>query len=272
MKSSTVSLNRFIRGFIKALGVESPATTHSEKFISGIGVFLSMSGCYLITQNVLSPESTQLFVASMAASAVLLFAVPHGALSQPWPLIMGHVISAIIGISCYQYLGNTVISASLAAGVSVLLMYYLGCLHPPGGATAFFVVSSGADVHALGFELIWMVILANVACLLIVAIAYNALFHWRRYPAHLFHSATSKKTQPSTFSIGPDDITAALQQTNSFIDVTPDDLLTLFEQASEHAEATRIARLKEKKHRKRLALMRLLKKQKKQKKLKKSSV
>ena len=34
-------------------------------------------------------------------SAVLLFAVPHGQLSQPWALIGGHLISAAIGVTCF---------------------------------------------------------------------------------------------------------------------------------------------------------------------------
>jgi CBS-domain-containing membrane protein len=139
-------------------------------------------------------------------------------------------------------------------------MYYLGCLHPPGGATAFFVVTSGADVHSLGFDFVWLVIMTNVACLLIVAIFYNALFHWRQYPIHLFHPREVKKGIPSAFNISPEDIKAALQKTNSFIDVTPDDLLTLFEQASEHAEKTRSARINEKKLKKLVSLEKIFKK------------
>lgn len=264
MLAVSKSLKRFYSELIKTLGVESPSTSHSEKFISAIGAFISMVGCYFITQSHLSSESAHVFVASMAASAVLLFAVPHGALSQPWPLVMGHFLSAAIGITCYKYLGNTLVSASFAVSLSVLLMYYLGCLHPPGGATAFFAVTSGADVHSLGFDFIWLVIMTNVACLLVVAIIYNSLFHWRRYPIHLFQPNEVKKGIPSSFNISPEDIKAALQKTNSFIDVTPDDLLTIFEQASEHATETRRARLNEKKLNKMVTLEKIFKKRSKE--------
>ena len=239
MKQVSTSIYRFIKEGIKSLGIENNTTSHSEKYISAIGVFISMAGCYLITQHSLSDESTHLFVASTAASAVLLFAVPHGALSQPWPLIMGNLLSAVIGVACYKFLGNTLISACLAVSISVLAMYYLGCLHPPGGATAFFAVTSGADVHALGFDFVWLVIAANIACLFVIAIAYNGLFHWRRYPAHLFRTSDSKKSNlnasPSNIRISEEDITAALQQTNSFVDVTPDELMAIFESASQYA-------------------------------------
>ena len=251
MKAIVEGLIRFFNELIKTLGIERNTLSHREKFISSIGVFISMAGCYFITQHSLSDESTHLFVASTAASAVLLFAVPHGALSQPWPLIMGNLLSAIIGVTCYKYLGNTLISACIAVSISVLVMYYLNCLHPPGGATAFFAVTSGADVHALGFEFVWLVIAVNIAFLLVIAIAYNGLFHWRRYPAHLFQGAEAKKIQPaaplffntdSTLTISAEDITVALQKSHSFVDATADDLIAIFESASQHAKTTKAAK------------------------------
>mgnify|MGYP005991142501 FL=1 len=185
-------MNQAIRECIKTLGVQKRTRSHHEIFIAAIGVFLSMAGCYMISQYSLSAASSQLFVASMAASAVLLFAIPHGPLSQPWPLIMGHLLPAVTGIACYQYLGNSLISACIAVSLSILLMFYFGCLHPPGGATAFFVVTLGNDVHVLGFDFVLLVIAANVACLLLIAVAYNGLFHWRRYPAHIFKQPVAK--------------------------------------------------------------------------------
>ena len=266
MKQTLAGIHRFIKECMKTLGVENNTTSHSEKYISAIGVFISMAGCYQITQYSLSAESTHLFVASMAASAVLLFAVPHGALSQPWPLIMGNILSAVIGVACYKFLGNTLISACVAVSVSVLVMYYLGCLHPPGGATAFFAVTSGADVHTLGFDFVWLVIAANIACLLVVAIVYNGFFHWRRYPAHLFQATDAKKDNASIASAGlasaeisEEDITVALQQTNSFIDVTPDDLMAIFESASLQAKSRQAAQaaLNNKKPAKKIAFRRM---------------
>lgn len=249
MSSILESLKRFLNEFFKTLGIGNNTTSHTEKYISAIGVFISMAGCYLITQHSLTAESTHLFVASMAASAVLLFAIPHGALSQPWPLVMGHILPAIIGVACYQYFGNTLVSACIAVSISVLAMHYLGCLHPPGGATAFFAVTSGADVHTLGFNFVWFVIAANLSCLLAVAIIYNGFFHWRRYPAHLFKMIDAKKTAVAginsteaapNFSLSEDDILAALQQTNTFVDVTSEELITIFESATEHAETVRL--------------------------------
>lgn len=229
-------MNQFIRVCIKTLGLEGNTTSHSEKYLSTIGAFIGMAGCYAITQYFVSPESSHLFMASMAASAVLLFAVPHGALSQPWPLIMGHTVSAIIGIYCYQSFDNTLFSTSLAVSLSVLIMYYLRCLHPPGAATAFFIVTSDAEVHTLGFDFIWLIIGANIFCLLIVAIVFNGFFHWRRYPVYLYQIQHPQRTNPTRLVFSQEDMAAALHHVNSFIDVTPEDLSTLFEYALQHAQ------------------------------------
>ncbi len=61
-------------------------------------------------------------------------------------------------------------------------MPYLRCLHPPGGATALTAVIGGPSVHALGFGHLLHPVLLNVIVLLGVAIVFNALFRWRRYP------------------------------------------------------------------------------------------
>ena len=55
-------------------------------------------------------------VPTMGASAVLLFAVPHSALGQLWNVIGGHLISAAIGIACYQWLPSNGIVASASLG------------------------------------------------------------------------------------------------------------------------------------------------------------
>jgi CBS-domain-containing membrane protein len=63
-----------------------------------------------------------------AASTVLLFAVPHSPMAQPWNLVIGHGISALAGW-CVAYLINDVVVASaIAVGVAILLMHLLNAL------------------------------------------------------------------------------------------------------------------------------------------------
>ena len=77
-----------------------------------------------------SPD-VPLLIAPMGASAVLLFAVPTSPLAQPWSIIGGNTIAALIGVTCAHYVGDPVLAAALAVGLAIAAMMALQCLHPP---------------------------------------------------------------------------------------------------------------------------------------------
>jgi CBS domain-containing membrane protein len=122
-------------------------------------------------------------VASMGASAVLLFAVPHGPLSQPWAVFGGHLVSAVIGVACVKLNVHHLLASALAVALAISAMHYMRCIHPPGGATALTAVAGGDAVHALGFNYVLTPVLLNVCVILLVAMVFNWPFPWRRYPA-----------------------------------------------------------------------------------------
>ncbi len=224
------------------LGIERNTTRHGEKWISGIGAALGMLAVAGATAWSLGGAVTPggvLVISSMGASAVLLFAVPHGALSQPWAVVGGHLISAAIGVTCQRLLPGHVWTAALAVGLAVGTMYYLRCIHPPGGATALTAVIGGPDIHALGYHYLLMPVLINVAAILAMAIVFNAVFAWRRYPAHLHRRRlVSRITQPAQrqFDLTQEDFSAAMEQLNSYVDITTENLTELLELAKQHAE------------------------------------
>ncbi len=232
------SLKQFFREFRALLGIEGNATSHGEKWISSVGALVGILTVYWATQWSLDTAGILLMVASMGASAVLLFAVPHGALSQPWAVIGGHMVSAFIGVTCQQLYPDQPLTPALAVGLSVGAMHYLRCIHPPGGATALAAVIGGPEIHAMGYGYLLTPILVNVVSILVVAVAFNGLFAWRRYPAHLVrrkHQTVAQKQTTSQLQLTPEDFAAALQQLNSYIDVTAEDLAELCELAADHA-------------------------------------
>lgn len=97
----------------------------------------------------------------MGASAVLVFAVPHGKLSQPWALFAGQLSSAFVGVSCYILVPNLFLAAGLAVGLAIGVMHVLRCIHPPGGATALVAVVGTSQIHTLGFEYLLTPVLLN---------------------------------------------------------------------------------------------------------------
>ena len=226
------------------IGFSANTTSHNEKIISALGGFFGIAGIMWVMQicvqaQLVSINTSLLIIASMGASAVLLFAVPHGALSQPWALIGGHLISAVIGVTCVKVLGHGPWVAALAVGSAIGVMYYLRCIHPPGGATALTIVIGGSDIDALGYSFLLLPLLPNILVILIITLIFNWFFTWRRYPVHLAHKLKKPMSPQSSereHELTQEDFAAAMQELDSYVDITPDGLTDLLELAKMHAE------------------------------------
>lgn len=205
------------------LGIELSAVSHREKLVSMLGGLVSILLLILVTRRFLGYSGATALVASMGASAVLLFAVPHGQLSQPWPVFAGHVLSALVGVTCARWIGVPEIAAAVAVSVSIGLMHQFKCIHPPGGATALTAVLGADAVQRLGFKFVVTPVMLNCGLMIATAVLFNAFFGWRRYPAFLGRS----KTPPSPGSPTHEEILAALRSIDSFVDVNEDDLVRL---------------------------------------------
>lgn len=226
------------------LGIERNQTSHTEKVISafGAGTGIAMTvlfSMWLITQTDIGATGSLLIISSMGASAVLLFAVPHGALSQPWPVFGGHMTAAFIGITCQQWLPSGFVTAGIAVGVAVGVMYYLRCIHPPGGASALTTVIGGSEVVDMGYQFLFYPLLLNVIVILGIAMSFNFFFPWRRYPAHINTRHLTENTgqlSTSDYVLTTEDFNAAIHKLDSFVDITEEGLTELLEQARQHAQ------------------------------------
>jgi CBS-domain-containing membrane protein len=84
-------------------------------------------------------QAVVMMVASMSASAVWLFAVPHSKLAQPWNVMGGNLISSMTGVSCARLITDMLLAAAMST--------------------------------------------ACIIVILAIAIAFNTLFDYYRYPA-----------------------------------------------------------------------------------------
>lgn len=130
----------------------------------------------------LLPGLQLLVIGSFGASAVLLYAAPKAAFSQPRNLIGGHVVSALVGVACFRYLPDiALVQEASAVATAIALMMLTRTVHPPGGATALIAVIGTDAVHDLGWAYIFPVFLGAVV-LLAVAVVSNNLFERGSYP------------------------------------------------------------------------------------------
>lgn len=184
-------------------GIGGDRAGHLEKWLSAVGGFAGIVGVALISQSQLGLTGSASIIASMGSSAVLLFAVPHGPLSQPWSVFGGHLVSAIVGVACAKMIAEPMLAAAVAVGLAIGAMHYLRCIHPPGGATALGAVVGGDAIHQLGFQFVLTPVMLNAITILLVALLFNAPFAWRRYPVAFAANvkATGSKAPKSERSV-----------------------------------------------------------------------
>ncbi|MFI9654883.1 HPP family protein [Guyparkeria sp. GHLCS8-2] len=210
-----------------------PGTTRvgwREVLIAGIAALVGIWAVYALTNWIAGPWAAVLMVGSMGAAAVLLFAVPHGALSQPWPVFGGQLVSAVIGVSAAMWIPDPALAAGVAVGGAIAAMQLLRCVHPPGGATALIAVIGGAPVHELGYLYLAAPVLANTAILFLVAVIANYPFAWRRYPIGL-----ARWDEPPAPPLTSKHLQAAVRDLNVVVDITPAELDAIARSAIAHA-------------------------------------
>ncbi|MGV3660026.1 MAG: HPP family protein [Prosthecobacter sp.] len=215
----------------KIVGVELVEVSLTEKIVAAVGGGVAIMLLAWLSLAVMPQAAGAAIVASMGASAVLLYAAPHGPLSQPWPVIGGHGVSAVIGVACAQWIHHPLVAAACAVGLSIGAMHQLRCIHPPGGATAFTAVMGGQTVHGLGFSFVLFPVLANAVVMVLLAVLINSAFHWRRYPA-IF--SRRPPHVPDGDEPTHEEVIAAIRSIDSFVDISEEDLLRLVDLLSRH--------------------------------------
>ena len=76
-----------------------------ERLICGLGALIGLALSSLISWWILG-DINAWYIAPMGASSVLLFAVSASPLSQPWNIVVGNTIAAVIGVTCSQFIPN----------------------------------------------------------------------------------------------------------------------------------------------------------------------
>jgi len=179
-------------------------------------------------------------VAPMGASAVLLFGVPASPLAQPWSILGGNIVSALVGVTCARLIADPAAAAAIAVGVSLCAMFTLRCVHPPSGAVALTAVLGGPSIHALGYGFVVAPIAAQSVLLLACALAYHALTG-HRYP----HAAArpeparagGESAEPARYGFSRADLEAVLSERDEMLDIDPDDLESVLRETQARAYA-----------------------------------
>lgn len=198
-----------------------------EKTRISIATGLSVLLTGLISSFFLDGMGVPLMAISMGASAVLLFGVPGGLLSQPWPFVGGHLVSAAVAITFMHWLPPGWLSAGLVVGLAMGVMLSLRCLHPPGGAIALYLVLGGQQVHDLGFLFLLEPLGINLVVMLLLALLINNILPGHRYPVPR-HAANVHRVRDANplerLGLTHDDIETSMRNLGVMVDVSTGEL------------------------------------------------
>ena len=227
-----MSLSTWLKGFRPA-----PLTVNlSERVRAVAGALLGILITGVLCRLFAGHGTATWLIAPLGASAVLVFAVPASPLAQPWSVIGGNTLSALVGVICVRFFDDPTVAGAVAVAAAIALMFSLRCLHPPGGAVALLTALTHAD--AFGFVL--FPVLTNSALLAFAGILYNSATG-RRYP----HSQIVERTNATPGSrFSSEDLDAVLKRYNQVLDVGRDDIENILHMAEMNAMERRLSDLR----------------------------
>lgn len=209
--------------------------TWRDRAIACFGALVGISVTYLVCRLTLGSFNGEaaathlpLLVAPMGASAVLLFAVPASPLAQPWPIIGGNTISALIGIAVALQMSDPVLAAGVAVALAIAAMSLCRCLHPPGGAAALLAVLGGSAVTDAGYLFALDPVAINAVLITAIGLLYHRLLR-HNYPhrpvaAPVNTHGTRDAAPVSRIGFTADDIDRALADLGEAFDIDRADL------------------------------------------------
>lgn len=184
--------------------------------------------------------STLWLVAPMGATAVLIFAVPASPLAQPWPVIGGCVVSAVVGTAVHMFGDASALAGAAATGIAIILMTLCRCLHPPGGAVALLAALHVGPADELGWVWPLFPVLVNASLLTLVAVLFHR-FGNHAYPHHVREVPAEPLRSDPIFAVArrhlAEDVDAALASLEDPLDISREDAQALVQDVLHRVEA-----------------------------------
>lgn len=167
-----MNLLQKFRGDSAALPARASNSAIGLAFLGG---FLAIAVIALLAQGL----HVALVLGSFGASCVLVFGYPDVPFSQPRNVIVGHVLSTLVGLACVHFLGAHWWSVALAVGSSIALMMLTRTVHPPAGSNPVIVF-----LLQPGWSFALFPTLSGAVLLVLVALLFHNVTRPSRWPKY----------------------------------------------------------------------------------------
>lgn len=147
------------------------------------GAFIGIAAIGLIANGKFEQLDNIFLIGSFGASAVLVFGATNSPLAQPRNLVLGHFVSAVIGVTIHKLIPDMLwLSSALSVSLAIVGMQMTKSLHPPGGATALIANIGSEKIKALGYMYVLSPVMSGVLILFVTAMIVNNIASHRHYP------------------------------------------------------------------------------------------
>jgi CBS-domain-containing membrane protein len=160
----------------KGGGAALPATPPFKSVaLAGAGGFFAISCLVWLT----SFSATPLILGSFGATCVLIFGFPDAPFSQPRNVVVGHVLSSLIGVTALTLFGPHWWAWGIAAGAAIAAMMATRTVHPPAGSNPVIVFMSQP-----GWAFVIYPTLVGALLLVALALVFNNSTRKTTYPIY----------------------------------------------------------------------------------------
>jgi len=160
------------------LGGDQPPVPWTERFRSSCGALVGLMLVLTIAKYLGELSGLdEWLMASLGASALLVFSLPSSPMAQPWAVIAGNTLSALVGITAAKFISEPLLAMPIAASLSILGMFVLRCLHPPAAAVALIAILG----HVMDYRFAVFPVMVD-SILLVIAGAIYSNMTGKSYP------------------------------------------------------------------------------------------
>ena len=158
------------RRIVRALGPAISAVPARGALRAGLGatVGLGAAGLFVLSPAV-DPHLGLYLIAPFGATSVLIFAAPNSPLAQPWSVMVGNVLGAVVGVAACFLIADPASRIALAVGLTMVAMGLARAIHPSGGAVVMTAAMSPDEIQGLGFHFALMPVALGTALMVLIA-------------------------------------------------------------------------------------------------------
>ena len=117
-------------------------------------------------------------IASFGSTMVLLYGYPESPFAQPKNIILGHFLTALIGIVFLNFVPLPIfLNIPLAVGFGVMFMILLKVTHPPAGGNPIIVI-----IGSVSFDYLLTPVLIGSIIVVMFGVIINKFIFKKEYP------------------------------------------------------------------------------------------